>query len=224
MIQAPTIRWTWLYHSTSEVPSLLKSPMPATFHAAGIDLAPRPAQPVFAPLLMISAPTDPVDWLCHNTSEVPSPLKSPMPATFHAVGSTVPRPAQPLFAPLLMSSTPTNPVDWLYHNTSEVPSPLKSPTPATFHTVGSTAPRPAQPMFAPLLMSSAPTNPVDLVVPQHIRGAVAVEVSDAGHLPHRGIDRAEARPADVRAVLNEFGAHQSRGLVVPQRHPRCRRR
>ena len=59
-------------------------------------------------------------------------------------------------------------------------------------------------------MIQAPTTPVDWLCHRHIGGAVAVEVADAGDLPHRGIGRAEARPAGGRAVLDDPGADESR--------------
>ena len=57
-------------------------PPPTTVQAVG---PLRPTQALFSPFFISDAPTDPsVFW--YSTSEVPSPLKSPMPTTRKRLG------------------------------------------------------------------------------------------------------------------------------------------
>src|SRR5450631_3379786 len=78
MPHMPTRLLVGFSHKMSDLPSPLKSPMPAMF----IVVDPWPTSCQVGTLLFIChAPTRLLVGFCHRISEVPSPLKSPMPAT-----------------------------------------------------------------------------------------------------------------------------------------------
>src|SRR5262249_48986208 len=137
-------------HRMSALPSALKSPTPAMLHVA----PGRGAEPptVTSSLATRVEPfnshtaTSPAA-LRHRRSDLPSPSKSPMPATLHD-GSGLTG-----VLPLLTNELPAMVVPSICHSAScpavlrhrmsLLPSPLKSPAPATLHDVsGLTAPPP----------------------------------------------------------------------------------
>src|SRR6516162_6616749 len=68
-------------------------------------------------------------------SLLPSPLMSPIPATFHVAVGTVPRFPTPMMVPPFMSHTTRTPLVCC-HRMSPMPSPLKSPVPTTLQLGG----------------------------------------------------------------------------------------
>src|SRR5579871_4650955 len=76
-----------LRHRMSDLPSPLKSPTPATLQlASGFIAAPPDVASALALIVvpfMVQSVTSPVVVLRHSTSRLPSPLKSPIPATVH---------------------------------------------------------------------------------------------------------------------------------------------
>jgi len=141
------------FHRMSDLPSPLKSPVPAMLHPA----PPVPAEPPpiwLVPFIsQIHAP--PVLAFPHNMSDLPSPLKSPVPAIFHPAP---PVPAGPLPIWLVPFHLPdVGPAGGgIPHNMSDLPSPLKSPVPAMLHPA---PPVPAAPLPICAVRSSPRSRP-----------------------------------------------------------------
>src|SRR5262249_61469478 len=94
-----------------------------------------PAEPGEPPLitlvLLMSHTTNcPLVLLYQRMSLLPSPLKSPVPATVHGLGTEPGEPPPITLAPL-SSQISACPVMVWYQRRSLIPSPLKSPGPAS---------------------------------------------------------------------------------------------
>src|ERR1700722_2311521 len=91
---------------------------------------------------MVQSTSEPL-LLRHKISDLPSPLKSPIPATFHELSGATALPAkvtpceEVISDPLMVQSTSVP--FWLRHKKSEVPSPLKSPKAATLQVASGAA-------------------------------------------------------------------------------------
>src|SRR5438105_2707579 len=77
------------------------------------------------PLFSSQLSTAPVSLLRQSASLLPSLLKSPLPASCHAL-DTIPTPVPPLTWPLLISQLSTSPLAVLRQRMSEEPSALRS--------------------------------------------------------------------------------------------------
>src|SRR5438132_564273 len=91
--------------------------------------------PANAPLLMYQIEFMPLDGSRHTSSNVPSALKSPVPATTYDGLATDGRARPPMSAPPFMNQIDIWPVLLLRHSTSARPSWLKSPTPLNTYAV-----------------------------------------------------------------------------------------
>src|SRR5688572_3875570 len=80
----------------------------------------------------------PEDEFFQNTSDLPSPLKSPAATTCHAWMATVVCTTELAIEP--DDQTTFSPVDEFLQNTSACPSPLKSPITATRQALATVAP------------------------------------------------------------------------------------
>src|SRR5579862_7277676 len=78
---------------------------------------------------------------CHRISVMPSPLKSPLPAIDHLLGSALPTPQDWVGVAPFISHSATLPL-LSCQRMSPLPSPLKSPVPAIDHLLGSALPTP----------------------------------------------------------------------------------
>src|SRR6266566_9540293 len=91
---------------------------------------------------------------CHRMSALPSPLKSPVPAMDHTVGSTLPTAEDCMTCAAFMNQIATLPLVVLRHRMSLLPSPSKSRCPTIDHTVGA-APTPRDWTWAPFIDHTA---------------------------------------------------------------------
>ncbi len=123
----------------SDLLSPLKSPMPATLQElSGVAALPPKVtccEAVTCEPFIVQSMSDP-SVLRHKMSDLPSPLKSPMPATLQELSGVAALPPklsaceEVIWEPFMVQSTSVP--FWLRHKRSVWPSPLKSPTPATF--------------------------------------------------------------------------------------------
>src|SRR5215468_6109578 len=86
----------------SDVVLPLKSPVSATDQPAG--RLPTPWAEAIPPLLFMNQIASPLPPPSQRMSLIPSPSKSPVPATLQAAGSSVPSPTADLIVPLLFIS------------------------------------------------------------------------------------------------------------------------